>query len=614
MTVAAAIEIGAERTSTPSQSKVLGTGIQEPLASTASGAASFRAGWQSLLASLGSSMEGYSSAEANQGNTTASTSTLAAGAKLRHEQGIEKGSSKTGAANLSAASAKAESISMRLTVETTNTATTKTAEKKSATKPESESVHTKTANSSGTAAEPATDLLSALPQSVPVAGISNTVAPVLGLETQAERSELSTSLTTGFTSASLNSHQPSANHSGELSVVANTAAGETAKESEKPAKQGQASLDSSMNQSSGAAVGTTTSLNAKEDAPSPAALRSQDETALETQTPERIPTPALATSQPPTQTLVASQSSIQTLSQGQSEISTPLESSDLKAAFASTDQDGLNLSPVPTSAAAQPGKLSAVAPSVSKSGSASGKASTCELSRSARGTSNSDLIEHGSRLIDGQSTSSAVDATTMARELADARGAASMAGEMATTSTAAKTGPDSRETFATLDAEAASGNPTWIHTSAQRAEAGYNDPILGWVGVRADAGGSGVHAEVVAGSADAAQALGSHMAGLNAYLAEHHTAVETLTLTSSESGWTGMGSDKGAGDGMQQGTGQQTGQETAQGTYAGFQSRPSHDSSVQSQTALPELPAITGGLNGNTQTAGQGNIHISVMA
>jgi hypothetical protein len=63
---------------------------------------------------------------------------------------------------------------------------------------------------------------------------------------------------------------------------------------------------------------------------------------------------------------------------------------------------------------------------------------------------------------------------------------------------------ESAETFAALDATAAPGRPAWIHTGAQQAEAGFQDPELGWVGVRADASGSGIHAQLVAGSTDAA--------------------------------------------------------------------------------------------------------------
>jgi hypothetical protein len=201
----------------------------------------------------------------------------------------------------------------------------------------------------------------------------------------------------------------------------------------------------------------------------------------------------------------------------------------------------------------------------------------------------------------------------MARDLAGAGGTVSTAGELARASTVTTTGPDTRETFATLDAEGATGKPTWIHAGAQQAEAGFQDPTLGWVSVRADASGGGVHAELVPGSADAAQALGSHMAGLNAYLAEHHTPVETLTLSAPESGWAGMSNNKGGGEGMQQGAGQQTGQETAQNADRDFQSRQSGSPTILPATAL-ELPASFEVLNGRAQAARLVGSHISVMA
>jgi cysteine synthase len=68
-------------------------------------------------------------------------------------------------------------------------------------------------------------------------------------------------------------------------------------------------------------------------------------------------------------------------------------------------------------------------------------------------------------------------------------------------------------------------------------------------------GGGGVHASLVPGSADAAQELGGHLAGLNAYLNEQHTPVETLTMDPSSN----RGSEPGAGQ-MQQGDGQNQGQ------------------------------------------------------
>ena len=91
------------------------------------------------------------------------------------------------------------------------------------------------------------------------------------------------------------------------------------------------------------------------------------------------------------------------------------------------------------------------------------------------------------------------------------------------------------ETFDALDAGVSGAAPTWVHAGATHAEAGFEDPALGWVGVRADLGGGGVHASLVPGSADAALALGGHLAGLNAYLAEHRSGVAGVTLAAPES-------------------------------------------------------------------------------
>jgi hypothetical protein len=170
--------------------------------------------------------------------------------------------------------------------------------------------------------------------------------------------------------------------------------------------------------------------------------------------------------------------------------------------------------------------------------------------------------------------------------------------------------PDSREAFATLDAAGAPQATTWIHAGTQRAEAGYQDPALGWVGIRADLSGGGVHAQLLPGSADAAQVLGSHLAGLNAYLAEHHTPVETLTLAAPESGWLGLGGGRGAGEGMQQGAGQQTAQNADTSSSSGLYP----EYVVQSPATSLELPAFFGDNDGSIQVASMNSFHISVMA
>ena len=271
------------------------------------------------------------------------------------------------------------------------------------------------------------------------------------------------------------------------------------------------------------------------------------------------------------------------------------------------DSDGLNPLPIAANANAAPsGEHSAVSRIQGKPGTASEKKlSASDPLQSTRGTGKFDSAQHGNRIMQGQSSGTAVDASTTARAVAGAGGAASTAEGLAPRAPAATGEPDSREAFATLDAGGATGKPTWIHAGAQRAEAGFQDPALGWVGVRADMGGGGVHAELVAGSADAAQTLGGHLAGLNAYLAENHTPVETLTLTSPDSGSSGLGSGKGSGDGMQQGTGHETGQGATQGA----------DSREQfASSATPELPVWFAGRDGSAQTARLEGNHISVIA
>ncbi len=91
-------------------------------------------------------------------------------------------------------------------------------------------------------------------------------------------------------------------------------------------------------------------------------------------------------------------------------------------------------------------------------------------------------------------------------------------------------------TFAALDAQPAAGQPVWVHAGARRAEAGFQDPALGWVGVRAENSGGGIHAVITPASAQAVQVLGAHMAGLNLHLADHHLPVETLLLQADASG------------------------------------------------------------------------------
>jgi hypothetical protein len=97
---------------------------------------------------------------------------------------------------------------------------------------------------------------------------------------------------------------------------------------------------------------------------------------------------------------------------------------------------------------------------------------------------------------------------------------------------------------------------------------------------------------------------------LNAYLAEQHTPVESLTLAAPESRSAEAGTDQSASQGMHPGTGQNSGQDG----YAQPQSNTQAGSPANTVTVLPEISAQASGLDGTGQAARPGGVHISVMA
>jgi hypothetical protein len=210
----------------------------------------------------------------------------------------------------------------------------------------------------------------------------------------------------------------------------------------------------------------------------------------------------------------------------------------------------------------------------------------------------------------GQTASRVTDSTPQTRDLAAANLPASLTGGAFGASAGSTASPAARDTFAALDGETANASPAWIHTGTQRAEAGFHDPALGWIGVRADSASGGVHASLVPDSADAAQALGGHMAGLNAYLIEQHTPVQTLTVAAPESRSVGSSTDQTGSQGMHQGAGQDSGQ----GSYSETLSH-----APQGTPAVTESPSSIEAAPGGRQeasapAAGLGGSHISVMA
>jgi hypothetical protein len=741
MTVASGIEmIGSGAASAPIQGKAQGAkrGAEEAggaaqsfSPSAVAGTESFRAGWQSLLASLGFGAEVLSGSEAAAGQEATSpgtalaeaagkssriTSMPAAGAspllRQEYEKGSaeEKGSAATGVApKLSLAELRSQAATAQPASGSTKQAATKE-EKKAATELARDSTGasdatqstnaTASANPQGVAAaalNPEAASAAAgmsLSQAVPVVMAASPVTPATEAKEQSAGSTLSTALPvdpqTALASASLSSPSRSSEPQSKAGGTEHAPAQESVQESEGSSKQRELSPVSSPSEASGSTLDATESANLEEeDALPPAAVEAenkkplattalglnparnaepklyssltsaQGESLIQPLAPTLKPAGTLTTSQNPAQTLVpgqdgsldsasslkpaqtvtvsqtattsqhltqtaapsasatatASQNPLQTLAQ----ISTPapVQSGNhgMEALLAPAGGNGLNsisMAAAASDAASPSTQLTAVPPSGKPLPVSGGRSPATGTLRSERGEKSSDSLRSGSLAAAGQVPGLAMDASAAIPELAGARGAVSAAGDQAATS-----GPDLRETFAALDAEGAAVQPTWIHTGAQHAEAGFQDPALGWVSVRADMSGDGVHAELVAGSADAAHALGGHMEGLNSYLAEQHTPVNSLTLSSPAGGLGGSGSGYGQGGGggqsMQQGSGQQTGQESSQSAAIGLQSI-----SSRSVTALPAAAsaptAWSGGQDGSTQAARPGGAYISVMA
>jgi hypothetical protein len=227
----------------------------------------------------------------------------------------------------------------------------------------------------------------------------------------------------------------------------------------------------------------------------------------------------------------------------------------------------------------------------------------------------------------GQLMPAAGDAAAMIRDVAGVRTAANPA-----SGHAGEAAPALREAFAAMDAEAAPGAPTWLHAGARRAEAGFEDPALGWVGVRADMAGGGLHATLVPGSDTAAQELGLHMDGLNAYMAEQHTPIESLAMAAPEARGAGHGAEQSLSQGMGQGSNQGTNQGTNQGGNqgSGHHAQQQAYSGTESSSGL-RVPGVgSSGLAGPTTLFSarspvlsvapsgtappSGGVHISVVA
>jgi hypothetical protein len=204
----------------------------------------------------------------------------------------------------------------------------------------------------------------------------------------------------------------------------------------------------------------------------------------------------------------------------------------------------------------------------------------------------------GAHVVVGQS--SAPEASAWVRDPGGATEAAAAHGESAPIDVAAP-----QETFAALDVGTSVGTPSWIHAGGHQAEAGFEDPALGWVGVRADLSGGSVHAALVPGSTEAAQALSGHLAGLNAYLAEQHAPVATLTMAAPGT----SAADTGVDQNMQQNAGRHGEQ-----SPASAQTEAQQFTGASTPAAAMSAAATSVGFDAIAHAEGSRGTHISVLA
>ncbi len=122
-----------------------------------------------------------------------------------------------------------------------------------------------------------------------------------------------------------------------------------------------------------------------------------------------------------------------------------------------------------------------------------------------------------------------------------------------------------KEIFRSLDDDHGLAPGAWIRAGAHRAEAGYLDPALGWVGVHAETVNGGLHAALVPSSAQAGQFLAGQVSGLHTYLSETQTQSATVTVSPSDGAMNGLASSTDSRENRQDQPGgdQQSGSQTS---------------------------------------------------
>jgi hypothetical protein len=84
--------------------------------------------------------------------------------------------------------------------------------------------------------------------------------------------------------------------------------------------------------------------------------------------------------------------------------------------------------------------------------------------------------------------------------------------------------------FQAMDSEGKVATGHSLSSASTELQVGYQDPVLGYVELRAHADGGGVHASLGAQSAVAGETLAGHLSSLAGWMNERHTPVESLTV------------------------------------------------------------------------------------
>jgi len=305
------------------------------------------------------------------------------------------------------------------------------------------------------------------------------------------------------------------------------------------------------------------------------------------------------------------------------QVATPAETVQQSAAAAAVSVLNSTLSgssPLVEASASQASQSAAQMPAAVKAVSAvGGRGGSTATSRPVQAAGKSSST-HGAQASAAIPTSMVQDASALLRDPALVPATTRAENADAEAAGTAVSTPSTSDIFAALDSAPGASTPTWVHNGARQAEAGFHDPELGWVSVRADSSGGAVHASVVPGSDAAAQTLSGHLAGLNDYLTTHHSSVESLTLAAPEatSGSTAMNQNSNQNQGSyspgqenagQSGLSQSMNQGSGQGSSAERESN-----SVPPLYNAANSPAEVDSSGAVTPASASGGRYVSVMA